>query len=106
MFAPRRVPPCFITSVAQLKTRMKERVRWPHPSVERTMSVLRPEAGEGEPRAPPVLMDLGRELHLIEDGIEGVFDGQAQTCRKLTRRAACIHEGGRVGKKFETVIIR
>ena len=54
MFAPRRVPPCFITSVAQLKTRMKETGPLATPIVERTISSFGRRREKENPVPPPV----------------------------------------------------
>ncbi len=54
MFAPRRVPPCLITSVAILKTRMNETGPLAAPLVVRTASSLGRNLLNEKPVPPPL----------------------------------------------------
>ena len=54
MFAPRRVPPCLITSVAMLKTRMNDTGPLAAPPVVRTASSLGRSLLKEKPVPPPL----------------------------------------------------
>ena len=55
MLAPRRVPPCFTTSVAVSKTRMKETGPLATPPVEPTRSFMGLRLLKAKPVPPPLL---------------------------------------------------
>ncbi|MBA7706060.1 hypothetical protein ES703_114905 [subsurface metagenome] len=55
MFAPRRIPPCLMTSVAVSKARMKETGPLATPPVEPTLSVSGLSLEKENPVPPPLL---------------------------------------------------
>ena len=93
IFAPRRVPPCLIVSVAMLKTLMNETGPLATPLVRTHGVVLGPELLKREPGAAAALMDQRDLLDGIENLFHGIVHRKHETGGKLLELPAGIHQG-------------
>ena len=101
MLAPRRVPPCFTTSVEASNRLMNETGPEATPIVRADDVVLGPEPGEAEAGAAAALVDQRHGAEGVVDAAlavgERVVDRQHEAGGELAQRAAGVHERRRVG---------
>jgi len=105
MLAPRRIPPCLITSVAVSKARMKETGPLAMPPVEPTRSLCGRRREKEKPVPPPLLWI--RAVYLTASNISSMESPtgstkQAESCP--SSRPAFI-KVGELGKNSRLVII-
>ena len=100
MLAPRRVPPCFTTSVLASYSFMKETGPDATPMVERTGSPSGRSRREAEAGAAARLVHEGHGLERVVDAApavgQGVFHRQHEARGELAQGTAGIHQRGRV----------
>ena len=101
MFAPRRVPPCLIASVAASNTRMNETGPDATPPVAEHAVALGTQAAEGEAGAAARLVDQRRVLDRVEDALHRVGDGEHEAGRELLERPAGVAQRRRVGQEAQ-----
>ena len=100
MFAPRRVPPCLIASVAALKTSMKEIGPLETPLVDCTTSFFG-RRRENENPVPPPLLWISAVCLIVSKmlSIESSIGSTKQ--RRAARAPARVHQRGRVRQELE-----
>lgn len=99
MFAPRRVPPCLICSVAVLKMQQEGHRPEATPAGGAHAGIPGAQAREGKARSSSGLVDHGGEFHRIENFLNGIPHGQHKAGGELPQFAPGIHQRGRIGQK-------
>ena len=59
------------------------------------------QPGEGKTRSSAGLMDQGRGLKGLEDGLQGILHRKDKTGRKLPQGKPGVHQGGGIGQKIQ-----